>query len=227
MDDTGTHLANTIKEQLDKGLKPRLVFDNFDFRVSSGELLKGVTNSDRHWICQYLTFDRVDSSHLDNTKPQGELKNLEIKEYLLTEDEQRQIRKEYIVLVARILTEYIPWLEQCKKCVPKHIDHPSSQEMRQKSVVISLPVMPFNQNKHSEVIQYLDSVENFLKEIHGNSEDGTPLQLPLGGDLLGRERVTGAKKLRRGCDNPEERFDNIVEASEYWHAKQSILSVSL
>ena len=33
--------------------------------------------------------------------------------------------------------------------------------------------------------------------------------MPLVGDLLGRERVTGAKKTRLGCDSPSERFQNI------------------
>ena len=51
------------------------------------------------------------------------------------------------------------------------------------------------------------------------------MQLPLGGDLLGRERITGAKRLRTGCDEADERFDNITEVSEYWHAKQSLLNV--
>ena len=49
------------------------------------------------------------------------------------------------------------------------------------------------------------------------------MQLPLGGDLLGRERITSAKRLRTGCDKADERFDNITEVSEYWHAKQSLL----
>lgn len=37
------------------------------------------------------------------------------------------------------------------------------------------------------------------------------MQFPLVGDRLGRESVTGAKKLRSGCDEAKERFDNIVE----------------
>jgi len=53
------------------------------------------------------------------------------------------------------------------------------------------------------------------------------VRVPLAGDLLGRERVSGAKKTRLGCDNAVERFDNIVECPALWHAKQSFLSVSL
>ena len=53
------------------------------------------------------------------------------------------------------------------------------------------------------------------------------MQLPLGGDLLGHERITGAKRLRSGCDKAYERFDNITQVSEYWHAKQSLLICSI
>jgi len=52
------------------------------------------------------------------------------------------------------------------------------------------------------------------------------VRVPLAGDLLGRERVTGAKKTRLGCDSIVERFENIVECPALWHAKQSFLSVS-
>ena len=52
------------------------------------------------------------------------------------------------------------------------------------------------------------------------------VRVPLAGDLLGRERVTGAKKTRLGCDSIVERFKNIVECPALWHAKQSFLSVS-
>ena len=52
------------------------------------------------------------------------------------------------------------------------------------------------------------------------------VNVPLCGDLLGRERMTGAKKTRMGCDLHTERFDNITENATLWHAKQSFLGVS-
>ena len=52
------------------------------------------------------------------------------------------------------------------------------------------------------------------------------VNVPLCGDLLGRERVTGAKKTRMGSDLHTERFDNITENVTLWHAKQSFLGVS-
>ena len=116
--------------------------------------------------------------------------------------------------------------------------------MAKKSVIMSLPVVPFNQNKHSDVCQYLEYLENFLSEVFippnepPLTHDASPadiarrkdrilseVKVPLCGDLLGRERVTGAKQTRMGCDYKTERFDNIVENVAQWHAKQSFLGV--
>ena len=167
MDDIGDHLCEVVQEEMSKGLRPRLIFDNFDFRISAGEMLQGVENKDRHWICQFLTFDRISTENLDNTTPQGKLEDFELKEYLLTHEEQQQTRNEYIILVLRILLKYIPWLSTLKKLVPDHIEHTYSKEMSMKSTIISLPVKLFNQNKLQDVVQYLDSVESFVKKITG------------------------------------------------------------
>ena len=119
--------------------------------------------------------------------------------------------------------------------------------MSKKSVVVGLPIVPYNQNKHSDICQYLDYVQDFLADIYKADEEETldspsnhtdalaevhrrerilkGVELPLGGDLLGRERISGAKKTRLGCDYPTERFGNIVENVAQWHTKQSFLGV--
>jgi hypothetical protein len=116
--------------------------------------------------------------------------------------------------------------------------------MATKSTVIGLPILPFNQSKHSDVCQYLDHMQDFLYDVYysddqQSSESTLPIDItlkdkvlkdvkvPLCGDLLGRERVTGAKKTRLGCDTSCEQFKSIVEYPALWHTKQSFLGVSL
>ena len=124
-----------------------------------------------------------------------------------------------------------------------------SKEMAMKSTVISLPILPFNQTKHSDVCKYLDNIEDFLLNLYSTNQqtslppkDETCLhqtispkekdailknaKVPLCGDLLGRERITGAKKTRLGCDWNHEKFTNIFEYPALWHTKQSFLGVS-
>lgn len=123
--------------------------------------------------------------------------------------------------------------------------------MATKSTVISLPIQPLNQTKHSDVCQYLDNIQDFIFNLHFTQEQTTlppeekdetclneitsprekdeilkNVKVPLCGDLLGRERITGAKKTRLGCDWNYEKFSNIIEYPALWHTKQSFLSVS-
>ena len=119
-----------------------------------------------------------------------------------------------------------------------------SNEMSQKSCIVGMPIVPYNQTKHSDVCEYLEYIENFLVEVFRSENEPEikgderkvekakkkdrilkDVELPLCGDLLGRERVTGAKNTRMGCDHRTERFDNIVENVAQWHIKQSFLAV--
>ena len=115
------------------------------------------------------------------------------------------------------------------------------QGNEEQSIIVGLTVVPYNQNKHANVFKYLDWLQKFFQQVikcSGNDDledqendqsDGEELdekhliQIPIVGDLLGRERITGAKKLRKGCDKTSERFENMTETAEYWHAKQAFL----
>ena len=57
MADVGGNLEQIIKEKMDEGCQPRVVYDNFDFRIKPGQLTRDHQNTDNHWISQYVTFD--------------------------------------------------------------------------------------------------------------------------------------------------------------------------
>ena len=50
MDDVGGNLESIIKELMNEGQEPRVVYDNFDFRITPGQLTKDHQNTDNHWI---------------------------------------------------------------------------------------------------------------------------------------------------------------------------------
>lgn len=229
-----------------------MTFDNFDFRILTNIIISGYKNSDMHWICQYITFDRVVSSHLDDSKPLvADISMFENQEYLLSKDELQTMRYEHIVLVSRILVEFFPFLKVIKKVVPLHLEHKFSKEMAEKSEIINMPVVPYNQNKTSDICKYMEYLTDFLYDVYreptqedetDSESDETPssaeiaakksavlqdIKVPLVGDLLGRGRLTGAKKTRAGCDYSSDRFEHLIELPAVWHAKQFILTVSL
>lgn len=84
----------------------RIVSDNIDFKILVNITLRSHQNSDIHWVAQYCTFDRVSSSHLDDTEPQVEnIDNLENKGYLLSKEELQKLKSDFIVVVPRILVD--------------------------------------------------------------------------------------------------------------------------
>ena len=102
--------------------------------------------------------------------------------------------------------------------------------MEEKSTIINLPIVPYNQSKHSDVCQYLEYLQRLITDIYaefheGNSEEaGTVECVPLYGDQLGRERITGAKKTRMGCDLPSERYSQLLYVTA---ATECVLAIVL
>ena len=109
---------------MESGNEIRVVFDNFDFRVLANIILRNHRNSDMHWIAHYITFDRVLSNHLDDSKPiVANIADFENVNYLLSKAELEQQRKDYIILVARVLIEYFPALQPLSDVIPCHVPH--------------------------------------------------------------------------------------------------------
>lgn len=124
MDSLGSNLTSVIKTKVESGQEMRVVFDNFDFRVLANIILRNHRNSDMHWIAQYVTFDRVPSKHLDDSKPiVCNIMDFENVKYLMSKTELDQQRSDYIILVARVLIEYFPALQPLCDAVPAHIPH--------------------------------------------------------------------------------------------------------
>ena len=60
-----------------------------------------------HWIAHFITFDRVPSTNLDDTKPLvADPDNFENINYLMGKNGMEKLRQDYIILVARVLAEF-------------------------------------------------------------------------------------------------------------------------
>lgn len=111
MDSLGSNLASVVKAHVESGQDLRVVFDNLDFRILANIILRNHRNSDMHWIAHYVTFERVSSRHLDDSKPiVSDIKDFDNINYLMSKDELEWQRNDYIILVARVLLEFFPSL---------------------------------------------------------------------------------------------------------------------
>ena len=108
------------------GLEPCIiVFDNLDFKILANVILQNHRNSDMHWTAHFLTFDRVSSENLDDSKPQkANVEDFELVEYLLNKSELENLCSDFIVLVAHVLVEFFCFMTTLGgSVIPKHISH--------------------------------------------------------------------------------------------------------
>lgn len=114
-----------------------LVGDNINKRVTPREMRVDSQVKSLHYFHSYAALNRIDTSHLDDTKPLGVLRDLPLSIFLPTTDDCTKIRDNYIVLLARIIVKYISHLSHLKKCVPAHILHRYSASAAVKSTTVN------------------------------------------------------------------------------------------
>ena len=119
-----------------------------------------------HWIAHYATYDRFETHDLDDSVPLvHNLKEFDNVNYLLSKREMTQMKNDYVILVVRVLVEFFQCMKPINSVIPTHIQHKYSKEMSNQSEIIMLPVVPFNQNKHSDVCQYLEWLQKLLVQV--------------------------------------------------------------
>lgn len=114
------------------------VMDNFDLRQEVKDMTADNQNKDYHWTNHNCVKNRVSGAHLANDKPICKLSDLPNGAVLPQAKDHLNIRENYIVLVQRIIVEYIPALNFLNNAVQKHIPHAYSKEMAQPTTKVKI-----------------------------------------------------------------------------------------
>ena len=107
------------------------MIDNFDLRQEVKDMTADNQNKDFHWTNHNCIKNRVSGSHLANENPCCKLSDLPNGSVLPQAKDHINNREDYIVLVERIIVDYIPSSSFLKSSVQKHIPHMYSKEMAQ------------------------------------------------------------------------------------------------
>ena len=142
MDGIGANLIEGVRDSIAAGKEIRVVFDNIEFKILVNFILQNHRNSDMHWIAHFITFDRV-PSNLDDTEPLvADTDNFENINYLMGKEEVEKLTQDYIILVARVLAEFFPFMATFVAAIPKHIPHRYSKCLNFSSSLAGLPWEP-------------------------------------------------------------------------------------
>ena len=124
---SGSHLPYVyiiVGDNIDKCITPRTM--RVDNQVRS-----------LHYFHAFAALSCVETLHLDDTKPIGDIKALPLSTFLPSAEDCSALRDNYVVLISRILVKHLAFLHPFSKCVPKQIEHMYSEAMAKKSSVVS------------------------------------------------------------------------------------------
>ena len=164
---------------------------------------------------------RTPADHLRSSGCVCQLSELPASSFLPTPEDFAEVKKNLIVLVSRIITEYIDSLTLFSKAVPQHIQHQFSKEMAIKSEVIVLDVLMKNEASRSGMIDFMHCVQNYLGEDYPAER-----RVLSGGDQLTCERQVGAQRHTMDGDTLADRLGLLEPVTEDWHCLVCLLSVS-
>ena len=166
-DEIGTHYLDRAVDLLKEGRTFVFVLDNIDWDVKVHDMRSDQQNKSVHAVATSLVFDRVTSTHFPDDSPQKALSEINLMDRLtLTDEEVQCTRERYKILIGRILCEVFPSFDFLKDILPAHTPCQYAVEMSTRSLVVPLPVLMKDEKKYSDLVDVLDQLEAWVREIY-------------------------------------------------------------
>ena len=115
-----------------------IIGDNWDTNIKPRDMRSNNQVKSLHLFHTVATVSRVKTLHLDDEQSIGSVRSLPISDFLPSIDDYTAIRDNYVVLVARVITENFKHFSFLRDCVPKHIHHEYIAQMAQKTTMVSV-----------------------------------------------------------------------------------------
>nr|XP_055035500.1 uncharacterized protein LOC129423273 [Misgurnus anguillicaudatus] len=164
-----------------------IIFDNLDFFMRAHHQSSHHSNKSIHWIHHIAVQDRVTTFHLCNDRPDYDILQYDFCNSLPGPEIQDHMRREFIVLGSRILTQYLAVFKPFKKLVVHHMPHQYTEDMAKCSTDYPLGLLFKDENKTSDLV---DTLRHLQKEY-----------VPKGPDGLSNVLVRGDRLTEGNCRN--------------------------
>ena len=189
-EEIGKHFLDRAVELCKEGRKFVFVLDNIDWDVRAHDMRSNKQNRSVHAVATSIVFDRVASPRLPDNGPKRRLADCNLMHLLsLTEEEVQCTQERYKIFIARLLCECFPSFDFLKDVVPAHTTCQYPEEMSSQSVVVPLPVLMKDEKKYADVVDVLDQLESWARELYvqaglcdppddGNHPPSPPIEAP-------------------------------------------------
>ncbi len=171
LDEIGLHFLDQAVELTRSGGEFSIVLDNIDWEIKVHDMREADQNVSEHAVATTLVFDRVSAKHLPDNCPRRDIHTAPPNIFLLGDDDLRDVADRYCIYAARIFVEFFPALHFLADLVPEHIPHEYSELMKQKSSVITMPVLMKDEKKYPDCVDVMDTLEDWIHDIYTKAKN--------------------------------------------------------
>ncbi|XP_044174453.1 uncharacterized protein LOC114950684 [Acropora millepora] len=144
--------------------------------------------------------------------------------FLPSPEEHAKLKKDFVLLVLRILAKNCKYFRQFGSMIPSHIPHQYSMNMSRQSQIVHLGLLEKNENNIPEMLEILQHCNE--EYVPTNEDKSKILQtIQVGGDHLTIERAISAVNAVGDADNPYERLQGLVLKHEDFHCEMNFLQM--
>ena len=101
----------------------QLTGDNLDLAIKTKYMSLDRRSQSLHWFHILATDERVVDPDLSNFRPRCPIQSVPDTASLPSLEDNRYLRKEFAILVERVLVKYLPAFASFEQYVKKHIEH--------------------------------------------------------------------------------------------------------
>eukprot|EP00111_Clytia_hemisphaerica_P013656 TCONS_00040139-protein len=146
---------------------------------------------------------------------------------LPTKNTSRVLMESFKILFARMLVDFLPAFKCFTKNVTRHISHPFSKKMNEKSDVVSLGVIFEGEQSSSGIAEISKQIQERYTPVKINEDGKTEILKPIlvVGDQLTEERFSNIKKAFQAGDTSFTRLEGIQPAFTDWHLLKTLFEI--
>ena len=210
-----------LHQWIEEGVTFKFWGDNIDKQQHVRDLRSEHRGKMLHMFSVLVGRTRTPSPTLSFTGQLDQFTNISPDYFLPSSSDYNAVKKNLVVLVGRILTEYFPSLAPFSKVAPKHILHKYSAEMCKKSEVVVLDVLMKNEAERKDMLDIMYTLQEYLGESY---PDDKPVLS--GGDQMTCERQVGAQRHVMCGNTVRETLQLLKPVVEDWHCLVAFMGVS-
>jgi len=182
----------SVVEAVKEGKTIRLVGDNVNLSVGVRDERSNRHGKMLNYFGSAVLIHKFQFPTASHDEPQRDYRALKPADLLPSTNDVECLIEDYVHMTMHIAVKHIAYFSYLKDMIPRYLVDDEMHQLKQKTEVIPLSVLPKNEQKYGEVVDILRYYETMIANVYQKAgKDMDNIKIHIGGDQLTRETSVG------------------------------------